>query len=171
MTRSFAPFSSQSICQGTMLEWCSMAEMMISSPALTCVRPQVCADQVDAFGGAANEDDLLRLRGVQKALDLDARLFVGSGGALAQLVHAAVDVGAVHFVETADGVDDRVRLLRGGGVVQVHQRLAVDVLLEDREILPDAVSTSNRAATWLLSVLMKFLEQDMFQRIPQATAP
>ena len=33
-------FSSQSICQGTMLEWCSMAEMMISSPAFTFWRPQ-----------------------------------------------------------------------------------------------------------------------------------
>src|ERR1035438_9684990 len=32
MTRSLAPVSSQSICQGTMLEWCSMAEMTISSP-------------------------------------------------------------------------------------------------------------------------------------------
>ena len=40
ITRSLAPFSSQSICQGTMLEWCSMAEMMISSPALTFCRPQ-----------------------------------------------------------------------------------------------------------------------------------
>ena len=59
MTRSLAPFSSQSICQGTMLEWCSIAEMMISSPAPHVLPAIGMADQVDAFGGAADEDDFL----------------------------------------------------------------------------------------------------------------
>src|ERR1035441_4660719 len=40
MTRSLAPFSSHNICQGTILEWCSIAEMTISSPAFTFLRPQ-----------------------------------------------------------------------------------------------------------------------------------
>ena len=35
---------------------------------------------------------------VEELLHLGAGLFVGLGGALAQLVHAAVDVGAIHFV-------------------------------------------------------------------------
>ena len=52
-------------------------------------------------------------------------------------MHAAMDVGAIHFVEMPQGVDHRRGLLRGGRAVQVHQRLAVDVLLEDREILAD----------------------------------
>ena len=39
MTRSRAPFSSQSICHGTMFEWCSIAEMTTSSPGPTCARP------------------------------------------------------------------------------------------------------------------------------------
>ena len=34
--------------------------MMISSPALTLLRPQLLRDQVDAFGGAADEDDFVR---------------------------------------------------------------------------------------------------------------
>ena len=38
-TTSRAPFSSQSICQGTMFEWCSRAEISTSSPAPTCFRP------------------------------------------------------------------------------------------------------------------------------------
>ena len=34
MTRRTAPVRSQSICHGTMLEWCSAADRMISSPGL-----------------------------------------------------------------------------------------------------------------------------------------
>ncbi len=99
--------------------------------------------QVDAFGGAANEDDLLRSARVEKSLDLGARLFVGFGGALAQLMHAAVDVGAIHFVELDDGVDDGARLLRGGGVIEINERLAVDGLLEDGEILADLLNVES----------------------------
>ena len=94
-------------------------------------------DQVDAFGGAADEDQLVGGRGIQEMPGLDARLFVGRGGALAQFVHAAMDVGAIHLVEMADGVDHHGGLLRGGGAIQVDQRLAVNRLLEDREILAD----------------------------------
>ena len=45
-TASFAPFSSQSICHGTMLEWCSSAEIRTSSPARTFDRPYVCATRL-----------------------------------------------------------------------------------------------------------------------------
>ena len=38
-TRSAAPFSSHSICQGTMFEWCSRPVMSTSSPGPTCFRP------------------------------------------------------------------------------------------------------------------------------------
>ena len=48
ITRSRAPFSSHSSCQGTMFEWCSMAPMTISSPAFTFFRPQVCATRLMA---------------------------------------------------------------------------------------------------------------------------
>src|ERR1700724_325828 len=46
MTRRRAPFSSQRICQGTMFEWCSIAEMTISSPGPTRTRPKVWATRL-----------------------------------------------------------------------------------------------------------------------------
>ena len=46
MTRRFARFSWHRICHGTMFEWCSMAETMTSSPACTCVRPQLEATKL-----------------------------------------------------------------------------------------------------------------------------
>ena len=66
------------------------------------MRPQRLRHQVDAFGGAADEDDFAASTcAFRKRFDLGARLLVGRGGALAQLVHAAVDIGAIHFVEVA----------------------------------------------------------------------
>ena len=48
MTLRTAPFSSRSICQGTMLAWCSIAEMTISSPAPTNVRPKLAITRLMA---------------------------------------------------------------------------------------------------------------------------
>ena len=49
-------------------------------------------------------------------------------------MHAAMNVGVVVLVVARDRVDHRLRLLRRGGVVEVDQRLAVNLLLENREI-------------------------------------
>ena len=81
--------------------------------------------------------DLVRSARIEKALHLGAGLFVGLGGALAEFMNAAMDIGAVHFVKFHDSVDDRARFLRGGGVIEIDKRLAVDGLLEDGEILAD----------------------------------
>ena len=48
-----------------------------------------------------------------------------------------MNVGAIHFVEMADGVDYDGRLLRGGRAVHVYEGPTVDGLLEDGEILAD----------------------------------
>ena len=70
-TRSRAPFSSQSICQGTMLEWCSIQVMRTSSPAWSRCPAEALGDEVDRLGGAAGEDDLARLGALRKLLHLD----------------------------------------------------------------------------------------------------
>ena len=62
-----------------------------------------------------------------------ARAFEGVGGRLAQRVHAAVHVGVQLRLVVLDGVEHRARALRGGGAVEVDQRLAVHSLREERE--------------------------------------
>ena len=57
-TRSFAPFSAASCCQGTMLAWCSRCVMTISSSLLDVASAPGLGDEVDALGRAAHEDDL-----------------------------------------------------------------------------------------------------------------
>src|SRR6202021_1079500 len=88
-------------------------------------------DQIDAFGGAANEDDFVLVARVEEALDLGAGELVGLGGALAELVHAAVDGGAIDGVELDEGVYYGLGFLGGGGVVEVDQGLAVNGLFGD----------------------------------------
>ena len=72
--------------------------------------------------------------GVDEAANFVAGGFVGVGGAGSEFVRGAVNVGIFVRVEIAQAVDHALRLLRGGGVVEPDQRLAVDALLQDRKI-------------------------------------
>ena len=60
-----------------------------------------------------------------------------AGGLLGDGVHAPVHVGVGRLVVAVHGVDHRGRLLRRGGRVQVDQALAVDLAVQDREVLLD----------------------------------
>ena len=91
-------------------------------------------DKIDALGGAASEDDLLGGAGVDELRDAFASTFVNAGGAIAQLVNAAMDVGVVVLVVALDGLENLTRFLRGGAVVEVDERVPVDLLIQDREI-------------------------------------
>ena len=72
-----------------------------------------------------------------------AGFLVGVGGAGGQLVRGAVDVGVLVGVEVGQPVDDRLRLLRGGRVVEPDQRLAVDRFAQDREVRAHRVDVEN----------------------------
>jgi hypothetical protein len=50
-----------------------------------------------------------------------------------------MDVGTVFGVEPDESIDYRLRLLARGGVVEVDERLAVDVLVQGRKIATDLV--------------------------------
>ena len=91
-------------------------------------------DEVDAVGGAGGENDLARLGGIDEFSGAFAGLLVGIGGAHRERVDAAVDVGVVVPVVVRERVDDALGLLGRGGVVEVDERLPVDLLVEDREI-------------------------------------
>ena len=47
-----------------------------------------------------------------------------------------MNVGVIELVVVDKGVDDGARLLRGGGVVEVNERLAMDLLIQNRKVLP-----------------------------------
>ena len=100
--------------------------------------PVGVGDQVDGLGGAADEDDLLRIGSVEKARHRPPRGLVGVGRPLAEQVHAAVHVGVLPGVIANQPVQHHLRLLRRRGVVEINQRLAMDLRAEDRKVPPDA---------------------------------
>ena len=67
------PVCSQSSCQGTMFEWCSSAEIRISSPAFTRWRPKVCATRLIASVVPRTKTISRASRRVQEALHACAR--------------------------------------------------------------------------------------------------
>ena len=90
--------------------------------------------EIDRFGRAASPDDGVIRRSVEETAHLLARGLEGVGRARRERVRCAMHVGILARIEIGDAVDHGLRLLRGRGVVEPDQRLAVDIFLQDREV-------------------------------------
>ena len=108
--------------------------------------------EVNRLRGSASEDDLFLAGRVEEAGDPLARAFVLLRGAGAQLVHAAMDVAVVALVVPRERLDDGARLLRSGGVIEIDQRLVVDLLVENRELRTDALPGNGGWFSHIISV-------------------
>ena len=89
--------------------------------------------QVDGFCGAPGKDNLLHLGGIDEAAHRLAGGLVQVGGLLREIVHAAVHVGIDIEILVAHGVEHTQRFLRGGGIVEIHQRTVIDLPRENGE--------------------------------------
>ena len=92
--------------------------------------------QVDRRRGAGGEDDLLAMRGIQVRPHGIARGFVLRRGQVRYAVHGTMEVGVAALGHLRPFADDGARTLRRGRVVQIDQRLAIDLLSEFGEFLP-----------------------------------
>jgi hypothetical protein len=113
-------------------------------------RPGV-GEEVEALGGGLREDDAPRAGRPDELGNLAPGTLVEDGGSLPQGVHRAVHIRVVLLVEALQLVDDLARLLRGGGVVQIGERLAVDLLVENGKVLANLSCVHGRI------VLLTFL--------------
>src|SRR5689334_13900488 len=82
-------------------------------------------NQIDSFGGAAGEDDFIGGPGVDECGGTGSAGFKGGGGAIAEFVDAAMDVGVVPFVIAHESIDDSTRFLGRRRVVEINQRPAM----------------------------------------------
>ena len=94
-------------------------------------------DNINALGRAARENNFRGVGGVDEFRDPCARAFVGVGRAHRERVEAAVDVAIVALVVVDERVDHGARLLGGGPVVEIDEGLAVDLLVQNREVGAD----------------------------------
>ena len=136
--RSVAPVRCASSCHGTMLEWCSITEMTISSPGRRRGADRVRAE-VQRLGRVLGEDDLLGAIRADELGELGPRTFERLGRLGAEQVHRPGHVRVVVEVMIFDRLDDDPRLLRGVGAVQVDQRPLPGGPFQDREVGPDVL--------------------------------
>ena len=96
-------------------------------------------DQVDAFGGAAHENDFIGRGGAEEVGHLGARRLIGVAGARGQRMGGAVDVRIFVRIKIRHAIDHGLRLVGGGGIVEPHQGLAVDPFRQHGKIAPHGV--------------------------------
>ena len=76
-------------------------------------------DQVDAFSGAAHEHDFVRRCGADEAGDSGAGFLEAQRHGGGAFVHTAMHGGIIRAIDAGDGVDHRLRLLRGRRRVEI----------------------------------------------------
>ena len=97
--------------------------------------PPRVRDEVDRLGRVADEDDLAHVDGALRKARVRSRACSSAlGRALGELVDAAMDVRVRRLVEAVHRLEHLARLLRARGRIEEGERLAVELLLEDREI-------------------------------------
>ena len=101
-------------------------------------------DQVDGLGRATDENNFLGIGGAEKFADLLAAGFKQFGRARRERVRGAMDVGIIAAVKLRRRVNHRLRLVRGGGVVEPDERLAVDELVQRGKIAAHALDVELR---------------------------
>ena len=132
----WAPFSWATWYQGTTFEWCSISVTHDPVARLEVGAAPGVGDQVERLGRVADEDHLAAV-GAEVRGDGRPGPLVERGRLLGEGVDPAVDVGVVLAPVAVERLDHRQRLLGGRAVVEVGERLAVDLAGEDRELGPD----------------------------------
>ncbi len=113
--------------------------------ALPEARPGVgLGDEVDTLRRPAHEDDLARRARIDEAPHALAGTFEGGGRRLAERMHAAMHVGMRVGLVLLDGTQHRTRALRGGGAVEIDERMPVHHRLQDGEIAPNPLGIERR---------------------------
>ncbi len=95
--------------------------------------PESGRHEIDAFGGAACEDDFCGGMGIYERPYCLTCLLVEACSLLREVVDTTVHVGIDIQVLFGDGIDDALRFLRRGAVVEIDERAAVNGAGEDRE--------------------------------------
>lgn len=91
-------------------------------------------DEVDALCCSAGEDDLFLAR-IEEGGHLAACGLILIRRTIAQFMQAAMHIRIVTLVVAHESIDHLAGLLRGRGVVEIDERMAVDFLVQDREVL------------------------------------
>ena len=90
--------------------------------------------RVERRRGTRREDNLPLVGGAQSLGHHPACILIECCAALREVVYAAVDVGVLRAIQLRHPLDDTPGLLGRGAIVEIDQRLTIDLLLQDGEL-------------------------------------
>src|SRR5690606_5637249 len=90
-----------------------------------------------ALGGSSGPQNLPGCRRIEEAGDGGTGLFEASRGAITQGMGATMHIAVIVTIVVGNRLDDGFGLLCGGTIVQVDQRMTVDLLRQDRKVATD----------------------------------
>ena len=111
---------------------------------LQCGAAVTLRHQVDAVGGPLGQHDRAHVGRVEERRRLGSAAFIERGGAFAQQVRRAMNIGVGVAVVIVHRLQHGFGLLAGVGAIEVDQRLAVHALGEDREVGPNLRDVERR---------------------------
>lgn len=103
------------------------------------VPPPRFRDEVDRLRATLGEDDLLRVGGVDECPDNLTRSFICDGRTLGEHVHAPVHVRILFRIELLHPIQDGLGFLRSRCGIEVDQRMALNLLIQERKLPADGV--------------------------------
>ena len=106
-------------------------------------RPAI-GDGVDRLGRALGENDLLHAFGIDERAHLLARRLIGFRCGIGQIMQAAMHIGIFVGIGVCHRVNNGLRLLRRGAVVEIDQRLAIHFARENREVGADGLDVEGK---------------------------
>ena len=106
---------------------------------LDALAPERIGDEIDRLGRVARENNLFLAPGIEESGHFLARALVGLGRLVGEVMQTAMHIGVLGGVGLLDAVEHGARLLRRGGIVEIDERLAVNLHRQDRKIRPDAI--------------------------------
>ncbi len=98
--------------------------------------PEAIRHEIVRRRGVAGEDDLVRRGGIEKGAHGLAGVLERLGRHVGHVVQATMDVGVAGLHHVRHCIDHGPWLLRRGSAVEIDERLAIDLLRQDREIAP-----------------------------------
>ena len=99
-----------------------------------CARPKLDGDEIDRLSRRSGENDLLVRGGVDEPPHGFPGRLIRLGRRIGEIVQSAMHVRVFVLIGVRQAIDDRLRLLSRGRVVQIDKRLSIGALGEDREI-------------------------------------
>ena len=89
------------------------------------------------MGSPRSEYHFMGFCNIEVLLDFLSSLLVSIGSFLGKCMYTPVNIAVIVGVVVGDGVNDLLRLLSGGSIIEIDEILAVDLPLQNRKIGSD----------------------------------